>query len=54
MIVIAGFLLGALWGTFLAYRRKGNRKDIAQYAIAFGIVFAIIGLFATITIDRMF
>ncbi len=53
MIVIAGFLLGASWGAFLAKRREGTRADMAQYAAGFGIAFALLGLFLTIFIARM-
>lgn len=53
MIVIAGLVLGALWGGILAWRRKGNALDIAQYAAGFGIMCAILGLIATIVINRM-
>lgn len=53
MLVIAGLLLGALWGGLLARRRKGSGFDIAQYAAAFGILFGVLGLFATLIIDRM-
>lgn len=53
MIVIAGLVLGACWGAFLAKKRKGNRKDIAQYATAYAIAFMILGLFLTVFIDRM-
>ena len=53
MIVIVGFILGALWGAFLARRRKGSRLDIAQYAAAFGIAFAIAGLLLTVIVERL-
>lgn len=53
MIVIAGALGGALWGGMLARRRGGARADIAQYAAGFAIAGAILGLFATIAVDRM-
>lgn len=53
MIVLAGFVIGALWGGFLARRRKGNRFDIAQYALSFGIAFALLALFLAIFLDRM-
>ncbi len=52
MIVLAGLLIGALWGGWLAHRRKGSRMDIAQYAAGYAIAFAILGLFATLLIDR--
>ncbi|WP_212524675.1 apolipoprotein acyltransferase [Actibacterium sp. MT2.3-13A] len=53
MIVIAGILLGALWGGMLARRRKGKPADIAQYAAAYGIIFGIVGMFVTIFVERM-
>jgi len=53
MIVIAGILLGALWGGMLAKRRKGKRADIGQYAAVYGIIFGIIGMFITIFVERM-
>lgn len=53
MIVLLGFVLGAIWGGLLAKRRKGNRMDIAQYAVSFGIAFAILALVLALVIDRM-
>lgn len=53
MIVLAGFVIGALWGGYLARKRKGNRFDIAQYALSFGIAFALVALFVAIFADRM-
>jgi len=53
MIVIAGFVIGALWGGWLARRRKGKPADIAQYAAVYGIAFAIIGMFITILAERL-
>lgn len=52
MIVIAGMLLGALFGANLARKRRGSRLDIAHYAAAFGIGFALLGLLVTLLIDR--
>ena len=52
MLIFVGALGGALWGGFLARRRKGARLDIAQYAAAFAIAFAILGLFATVLLDK--
>ncbi len=53
MIVILAFLAGALWGGFLAKRRNGSRLDVLQYATAFAVAFAIVGLFATVIVERM-
>lgn len=52
MLIYAGLVLGAIWGAFLARRRKGTAFDIAQYAAGFAIAFGIVGLFATVLIDR--
>ncbi|XDA99675.1 apolipoprotein acyltransferase [Sulfitobacter sp. LCG007] len=52
MIVIAAGAAGALIGGLTAHRRQGNRKDIAQYAAGYALAFMILGLFATVFIDR--
>ena len=54
MIVIISALVGGLLGTRAARKRNGNRLDIAQYAVAYGIAFALVGLIVTVIIDRMF
>ena len=54
MLVIAGLLLGGLWGGYVARKRKGGRFDIAQYAAVYAIAFAIVGLFATVLLDRFY
>lgn len=53
MIVIAGLVLGALVGAQRARARQGNRLDIAQYAAVHAMIFAVIGLFVTIALDRL-
>ena len=53
MIVIAGLLFGALFGAYRARRRQGTGFDIAQYAAAHAILFALLGLFVTILIDKL-
>ncbi len=54
MIVIFLGVLGALIGGFTARKRKGNRKDIAQYAAGYAMAFMIVGLVVTVLIDRWF
>jgi hypothetical protein len=51
MIVIAGALGGAVLGVWRA--RRGNRLDRLQFGAAHGIGGAILGLFATIGIERL-
>lgn len=53
MIVLAGFVLGAVWGAMLARKRGGNRLDMAQYAAGFGIAMGLVGLFVTIFLEWM-
>ncbi len=53
MIVVGGLVLGALLGGLIAKRRGGKPADIAQYAAAYGIAFAILGLFLSIAIERL-
>ncbi|TCL09716.1 hypothetical protein BXY66_1773 [Shimia isoporae] len=53
MIVILGAIVGAISGGFLAKRRGGKRLDILQYAVIYAMIFAILGLFATLTIHRL-
>ena len=53
MIVIAAAIIGAALGWRRAGRLGGDRRDKAQYAVAYALAFSIIGLFATVIIDRM-
>ncbi len=53
MIVIGLAILGAVIGGITAWRRNGNRKDIAQYAAGYGMAFLIVGMFLTVIIDRI-
>jgi hypothetical protein len=54
MIVIAAFLAGALSGALIARRRNGRLADILHHAAIYGIASGLLGLFATLIIDRMF
>jgi F0F1-type ATP synthase assembly protein I len=53
MIVIIAVLLGLVWGVMSARRRKGNLKDIAQYAAAHAIAFGLAGVILTLIVHRM-
>ena len=44
MIAILGLVCGALWGAWLARRRRGNMLDKAQYTASFGIAWGLLGL----------
>lgn len=53
MIVIAGLIVGAVTGYMQASRRDGNGFDKTQYAMAYAIIGALLGLFLTIGVDRL-
>ena len=53
MLVIAGALIGAGLGAYRARARGGKTADMVQYGAAHAIAFALLGLFATIALDRM-
>ncbi len=53
MIVIGAAIIGAIVGGMTAKKRHGNRKDIAQYAAGYAMAFLILGMFATVIIDRI-
>ncbi|MDE3028580.1 MAG: apolipoprotein acyltransferase [Paracoccaceae bacterium] len=52
MIVYAALVVGALVGGLRARARKGNRLDIAQYAVVYAIMFGVIGMVVTIVLTR--
>lgn len=52
MIVIILGVVGAVLGGFTARKRRGNRKDIAQYAAGYAMAFMIVGMVLTVLIDR--
>lgn len=53
MIVITAIVIGAFLGWRRAAKLGGDRRDRAQYAAGYALAFAILGLFATILLDRM-
>jgi len=53
MLVIVGAIGGAIWGGYLARRRRGNHLDILQYAVASAIAFGLVALFASILLSRV-
>lgn len=53
MIIIAGFVLGAIYGARKAAKAGGKRLDLLQYGAGFGIAFSLLGLVITLFLDRM-
>lgn len=52
MIIIAGFVLGAIYGVRTARKAGGKRLDLLQYGAGFGIAFSLVGLVLTLILDR--
>ena len=52
MLILFAALLGAIIGATTAYRRKGNRLDIAQYAAGYAIAFTLVSMILAVILDR--
>ena len=52
MIILIAAVFGAVIGALTAKRRKGALADILQYAAVYALAFALLGLFATLILDR--
>lgn len=52
MIILAGLIIGAVWGVLHVRRRGGTGFDMAQYGAVWGIIGAIAGFAATIGLER--
>ena len=52
MIIEILALVGAGYGGWTALKRNGNHFDISQFAVVYGIAFALVGLFITIYLER--
>lgn len=53
MILIVGFIVGAVWGALQARRREGNRLDMAQYAFGYGVAFALVAVVVALAIENL-
>ncbi|WP_168192134.1 hypothetical protein [Pararhodobacter marinus] len=53
MVILAGMVIGAVWGYLYARRNDGTGKDIAQYAAVWGIIGAIVSAFIAVGLDRL-
>lgn len=49
---LAGLCAGAVTGLFMAWRRKGNGADMAQYAAVCGIIGFLFGIILTIVVQQ--
>lgn len=53
MIILVAIFIGGFLGWRRAGKLGGDRRDRLQYAAAFALGFAALGLLATVIIDRM-
>ena len=53
VLIIGGFLIGAIWGPLRAVKRGGRKLDALHYGAYFAIIGTLLGLLATIVIDRL-
>lgn len=53
MIVITALVAGLFWGWLTALRRGGSTFDRIQFALVYAILLGLLGLAATIVIQRM-
>ena len=54
MITIIAAIAGIALGVATALRRGGKALDALQYGAGYGIAFTLLGMLATIVIDRNF
>lgn len=54
IIPLGGLLIGIVTGIIHAGRKGGKAADMAQWAMVYGVIFALIGLFVMIGIDRAY
>jgi phosphate/sulfate permease len=52
MIILVALIVGALLGWRRAVKLGGDKRDRLQYALAFALGFGVLGLFASVIIDR--
>ena len=48
-----GAAIGAIWGGYLAYKRKGSKLDILHYVVVFAIAFALLAAILNVIYLRM-
>lgn len=53
MIVIIAALIGGIIGGTIAAKRGGKRLDIIQYVGIYALAFGLVGLIATLVLDRV-
>ncbi len=54
MYVLAGLVLGALYGGLTARKRGGRPLDILQYAAVHALILGVLGIILTVIINRLY
>lgn len=52
MANLSGLILGAAIGALIARMRGGDRRDMAHYAMVFGLIGLVIGSFVGVAVLR--
>jgi len=50
---LSGLLIGAVFGALRAKAKGGKGKDMLQWGAVFAIIFALLGLFLAIVLQRL-
>lgn len=50
---LSGLLIGAVFGALRARAKGGAGKDMLQWGAVFAIIFALLGLFLAIVLQRL-
>lgn len=53
MLSYALGIVGAIWGARVAKKRGGNRADMAQYAVGYGLAAFLIAYLVLLIADRL-
>ncbi len=52
MLILISALSGAAIGGMTAYKRKGNKLDVAQYAAGYAMAFTVVSMILAVILDR--
>ena len=52
MTTLVAFIIGVVWGAYLARSRGGDWKDSLHYAAGFGICFALVAIVISVFLLR--
>jgi hypothetical protein len=53
MVIIAGLVIGIVWGVVYVRRRGGSGFDMAQYGAVWGLIGAILSTALALGLERL-